>query len=138
MIIKVFFTIDLILLVICSLILIQMMQFARYYDFAAVNHANQSILTTVKLKLFPVNDNLVIQVKIILCVFSPTSDGSGAAIIASEDFVKRHGLENQAVEILAMEMSTDLPSVFDDNSCIKAVCIFMIRFILKYIQYVFL
>ena len=51
----------------------------------------------------------------------PTSDGSGAAIIASEDFVKRHGLENQAVEILAMEMSTDLPSVFDDNSCIKAV-----------------
>jgi len=68
-----------------------------------------------------------------LCVFSPTSDGSGAAIIASEDFVKRHGLENQAVEILAMEMSTDLPSVFDDNSCIKAVCIFMIRFILKYI-----
>jgi hypothetical protein len=91
------------------------LQFAKCTnnDFAAVNHANQSILTTVKLKLFPVNDNLVIQVKIILCVFSPTSDGSGAAIIASEDFVKRHGLENQAVEILAMEMSTDLPSVFE-------------------------
>ncbi|MGC1191865.1 MAG: hypothetical protein WA861_14825, partial [Candidatus Binatus sp.] len=29
----------------------------------------------------------------------PTSDGSGAAILASEDFVKKHGLESRAVEI---------------------------------------
>jgi len=32
----------------------------------------------------------------------PTSDGSGAAILASGDFVKKHGLENKAVEILGM------------------------------------
>jgi acetyl-CoA acetyltransferase len=51
----------------------------------------------------------------------PTSDGAGAAILASEDFVRRHGLESQAVEILGMAMATDLPSTFEDKSCIKMV-----------------
>lgn len=49
----------------------------------------------------------------------PTSDGGAAAILCSEKFVKQHGLENNAVEILAMEMSTDLPSTFEEKSCIK-------------------
>jgi len=35
----------------------------------------------------------------------PTSDGSGAAILASEDFVRKHGLEAQAVEILMTNLS---------------------------------
>jgi sterol carrier protein 2 len=51
----------------------------------------------------------------------PTSDGAGAAILASEDFVRKHGLESQAVEILGMAMATDLPSSFEDKSCIKMV-----------------
>nr|XP_045605799.1 sterol carrier protein 2-like [Procambarus clarkii] len=51
----------------------------------------------------------------------PTSDGSGAAILASEDFVIAHNLQNQAVEILAMEMMTDLPSTFEDESAMKLV-----------------
>ncbi|OQR68744.1 non-specific lipid-transfer protein-like, partial [Tropilaelaps mercedesae] len=51
----------------------------------------------------------------------PTSDGSAAAILMSEDMVKRLGLQDQAVEILAMEMATDLPSTFEENSCIKMV-----------------
>ncbi|KAF5281326.1 hypothetical protein FQR65_LT02956 [Abscondita terminalis] len=51
----------------------------------------------------------------------PTSDGAATAILASEKFVKAHGLESQAVEILGMEMVTDLPSTFADNSCIKLV-----------------
>lgn len=42
----------------------------------------------------------------------PTSDGAACCIVASESFVKRHGLEGQAVEIIAMEMSTDVPSSF--------------------------
>lgn len=41
----------------------------------------------------------------------PTSDGAAACILASENFVRRHGLEHQAVEILGMEMATDLPSL---------------------------
>ena len=51
----------------------------------------------------------------------PTSDGSGAAILASEDFVKKHGLENKAVEILGMAMATDFASTFSERSCIKMV-----------------
>lgn len=52
---------------------------------------------------------------------SPTSDGAGAAVLASEDFVKKHHLESQAVEIVAQEMVTDLSSSFSENSCIKMV-----------------
>jgi hypothetical protein len=51
----------------------------------------------------------------------PTSDGSAAAILATEEFVRAHGLERQAVEILGMEMATDLPSTFNERSCMKIV-----------------
>jgi acetyl-CoA acetyltransferase len=51
----------------------------------------------------------------------PTSDGAGCAIVASEDFVRAHGLEDQAVEIAGMAMATDLPSSFSERSCIKMV-----------------
>jgi sterol carrier protein 2 len=51
----------------------------------------------------------------------PTSDGAAAAIVASEDFVRKHGLEEKAIEILAMALTTDLPSTFDEKSCIKLV-----------------
>ena len=51
----------------------------------------------------------------------PTSDGAAAAILASEDFVRQRGLEAQAVEIVGMAMATDLPSTFDERSCIKLV-----------------
>jgi len=50
----------------------------------------------------------------------PTSDGAAAAILASEDFVHRHHLESQAVEIAAMAMATDTATSFKD-SCIKMV-----------------
>jgi acetyl-CoA acetyltransferase len=50
----------------------------------------------------------------------PTSDGAGAAIIASEDFIKQNGLEDKAVEIIGMAMTTDFPSSFE-KSMIKMV-----------------
>jgi len=45
----------------------------------------------------------------------PTSDGSAAAIVASEEFVKKHGLEAQAVEIAGMAMTTDYPSSYEGS-----------------------
>nr|XP_014269052.2 non-specific lipid-transfer protein [Maylandia zebra] len=51
----------------------------------------------------------------------PTSDGAGAAVLASEPFVRKYHLQNQAVEIVAQEMVTDLTSTFEENSCIKMV-----------------
>ncbi|KAI4456879.1 acetyl-coa c-acyltransferase [Holotrichia oblita] len=49
----------------------------------------------------------------------PTSDGAAAAILASEKFVRSHGLEAQAVEIIAMEMVTDRESTFSERSLMK-------------------
>ncbi|XP_012264313.2 sterol carrier protein 2 isoform X1 [Athalia rosae] len=51
----------------------------------------------------------------------PTSDGSAAVILANEDFVRTHNLQAQAVEIVGMEMSTDLPSTFTEKSCLKLI-----------------
>lgn len=52
---------------------------------------------------------------------SPTSDGSAAVVLASENFVRRHGLEAQAVEIIGLEMATDLPSTLTERSMMKMV-----------------
>ncbi|XP_055257622.1 sterol carrier protein 2 isoform X1 [Moschus berezovskii] len=51
----------------------------------------------------------------------PVSDGAAAAILASEAFVQKHDLKSKAVEILAQEMVTDMPSSFEEKSVIKAV-----------------
>jgi acetyl-CoA acyltransferase len=52
---------------------------------------------------------------------SPTSDGSAAAVVASERFVAEHGLWDQAIEIAGQSMVTDMRSTFDEGSCIKIV-----------------
>lgn len=51
----------------------------------------------------------------------PTSDGAAAAILASEDFVRRNGLGGKAIEIAGQAMATDLESTFAEQSCIKMV-----------------
>jgi acetyl-CoA acyltransferase len=52
---------------------------------------------------------------------SPTSDGSGAAVIASERFVDEHDLWERAVEIAGQSLVTDMRSSFEDRSAISAV-----------------
>jgi len=42
----------------------------------------------------------------------PTSSGAAAAVVASERFVREHGLGARAVEIAAQAMATDFPSTF--------------------------
>jgi len=51
----------------------------------------------------------------------PTSDGGAAALVVSEEFVKQRGLESRAVEIVGMEMATDVPAALEGKSCIQAV-----------------
>ena len=51
----------------------------------------------------------------------PTSNGAACAIIVSEDYVKSHGLEDQAVEIMAVSMATDTTTTFESNSNIKLI-----------------
>jgi sterol carrier protein 2 len=57
----------------------------------------------------------------------PTSDGAGAAILCSEEFMKKRGLQAHAVEIAGMAMATDFPSTFEEKSCIKIVGVDMTR-----------
>ena len=52
---------------------------------------------------------------------SPTSDGSGAVVVVSEEFVDKHDLAGQAVQIVGQSMVTDLPSTFEDRSAISLV-----------------
>jgi len=52
---------------------------------------------------------------------SPTSDGSAAAILASEDFVIKHGLQHQAVEIIGQSCVSDSPATFNSGSLINMV-----------------
>ncbi|MGH2758811.1 MAG: lipid-transfer protein [Actinomycetota bacterium] len=52
---------------------------------------------------------------------SPTSDGSAAAVLCSEDVVKEYGLEDQAVEIVGQAMVTDTRATFDAGDSIHLV-----------------
>ncbi len=52
---------------------------------------------------------------------SPTSDGSAAAVLASERFVEEHGLWSRAIELAGQAMVTDLASTFDAHSSIRVV-----------------
>ncbi len=52
---------------------------------------------------------------------SPTSDGSAAAVVASERFVEQHGLASRAIEILGQALVTDLTSTFESRSAIAVV-----------------
>ena len=61
-------------------------------------------------------------------LFSPTSDGAACVILASEDFVRRHGLESQAIHIIGQAMRTDTTSTFNENSSMK-----LVRFCVKYL-----
>ncbi|KAF8446441.1 thiolase-like protein [Boletus edulis BED1] len=52
---------------------------------------------------------------------SPTSDGGACCIVASEDFVHAHKLENQAIEIVAQALTTDQPAAFESGSAMEVV-----------------
>jgi sterol carrier protein 2 len=51
----------------------------------------------------------------------PTSDGAGAAILCNESFIVKHKLQDSAVEIVGMALTTDTKSTFDDKSMMKVV-----------------
>jgi acetyl-CoA acetyltransferase len=59
---------------------------------------------------------------------SPTSDGAAAVLVASERFVDKNGLWDQAVKIAGQAMATDLPSTFGEGGdCIRVVGFDMAR-----------
>ena len=53
--------------------------------------------------------------------FPGVQDGAACCIIASEDFVHAHKLENQAIEIVAQALETDNPDTYDSESALAVV-----------------
>jgi len=51
----------------------------------------------------------------------PTSDGSAAAVLASEEFVHKHSLEAKAIEIIGQAMVTDTADTFESKSSIALI-----------------
>lgn len=47
---------------------------------------------------------------------SPTSDGGAAAIVASEAFVIKHKLQNQAILIAGIGIATDTTRLFEGSA----------------------
>lgn len=58
----------------------------------------------------------------------PTSNGAGAAILVSESYLNKHPhLKKGAVEILAMEMTTDRKSTFEEKDPVKLIGFDMVK-----------
>jgi acetyl-CoA acetyltransferase len=53
---------------------------------------------------------------------SPTSDGAASVVVASESFVDRNDLWDQAIEIAGQGMATDLSSTFDESADCMTIC----------------
>ncbi len=51
----------------------------------------------------------------------PTSDGAACAIVCSEEFMLKHCLENQAVEVLSSMLGSDRTSTFEKKSSIDVI-----------------
>ncbi|KAF2885274.1 hypothetical protein ILUMI_20897 [Ignelater luminosus] len=79
----------------------------------SVNNPNSQFQDEYELAQIMDSPNLFGMLTKLQCC--PTSDGAAGAILASEKFVKAHNLENQAVEIVGMEMVTDFPDSFDKS-----------------------
>lgn len=50
----------------------------------------------------------------------PPTCGAGAAIVCSEEFAKKHGIDT-SIRIQGQSLTTDYPSTFDDNDMMKVV-----------------
>ena len=80
----------------------------------ASNNPNSSFRKVYSLQ--EIKDSPMIHSPVQLLACCPNADGAAAAVICSEDFVRRHGLENQAVEICGVSLKTDSPNTFGRSS----------------------
>lgn len=68
-----------------------------------------------ELPLSSITHSKLICKPITYAMSAPTADGSAAAIVCSREFMESNEMQNKAVEILAQQMVTDLPSSFDKS-----------------------
>lgn len=90
---------------------------------AAKNHKHSAVNPYAQFRNTPsateVSKARAITREITLPMCSPTSDGGAAAIIVSEAFVHKHGLESQAIELAGLGIATDSPKLYETRSRIE-------------------
>ncbi|CAK9780131.1 putative sterol carrier protein [Cutaneotrichosporon oleaginosum] len=93
------------------------------YKISAKNHAHSAKNPYSQFRFTPTWEEVAKSRKITreltLPMCSPTSDGGAAAVVASEAFVKKHGLEDRAVEVAGWALTTDAPMLYDAKSRIE-------------------
>ncbi|WAR24814.1 NLTP-like protein [Mya arenaria] len=76
----------------------------------SVNNPNASISKEISKK--DISGKMMLCDPITFWMSAPVADGGAAAIVCSEEFVLKHNLQDRAVEIVAQNMVTDMPSSF--------------------------
>ena len=92
-------------------------------EIAAKNHRHSAKNPYAQFRATPDKEQVLkarkITREVTLPMCSPTSDGGAAAIVASEAFVKKHGLEDRAIELAGMGVATDSIRLYEDRSRIE-------------------
>ncbi|CBQ72225.1 probable sterol carrier protein [Sporisorium reilianum SRZ2] len=92
-------------------------------EIAAKNHAHSANNPYAQFRATPTKEQVAkarkITREVTLPMCSPTSDGGAAVIVASEAFVKKHGLEDRAIELAGMGVATDSVRLYEDRSRIE-------------------
>jgi len=87
-----------------------------FVDIAYKNHRqsvyNPKASISRELPKSDIADKLMLCEPITFWMSAPVADGSAAAVVVSEAFVRKHNLQDRAVEIVAQHMVTDLPGTF--------------------------
>ncbi|PWY98623.1 putative sterol carrier protein [Testicularia cyperi] len=92
-------------------------------EISAKNHRHSAKNPYAQFRATPDRDQVLkarkITREVTLPMCSPTSDGGAAAVVVSEDFVKKHGLEDRAIELAGMGVATDSVRLYEDKSRIE-------------------
>lgn len=95
----------------------QFAQIARKNHRHSVNNPYAALQRPFELK--QILESAMLMDPITLLQSCATGDGAAAAVVCSERFVVEHGLQDQAVEIRAQSMVTDLPSTLNGDSYVS-------------------
>ncbi|SOV04931.1 probable sterol carrier protein [Ustilago sp. UG-2017a] len=92
-------------------------------EIAAKNHRHSKNNPYAQFRATPTKEQVLkaqkITREVTLPMCSPTSDGGAAAIVVSEAFVKKHGLEDRAIELAGLGVATDSIRLYEDRSRIE-------------------
>ena len=92
---------------------------------SAKNHKHSKVNPYAQFNITPsaedVKKSRKITRDVTLPMCSPTSDGGAAAIVCSEEYVKKHNLQDRAIQVAGLGIATDSVMLYDAHSRIELV-----------------